>query len=365
MPLPAIHNNLGRAASALLERTGGKKRLFTVAGICIAAFGGYAWAKIKPDTMALKVEPIVVEAESLAGFERTHPAKKNFGRLEWRGGLVLTSNAPNFGGWSGLALTRDSQSFVAVSDAGTWMEGRVDYKGDAPVGISSARIGPLKARDGATLSRRRDRDAEAVVLTDGSPGNGSLLIAFEQNDRIGRYTTTAQGIGAPAAYVDMPAEAKSMRVDGFEAVTVFSGGRNKGNMIAFAERARSGGDTALGWLWQNGVPKPLQLSGMGGFDVTDVTSLPDGRLLVLERRFRWLEGIKMRLRIVKAESIEPGAKLDADVLLSADLTQEIDNMEGLAASLGPHGETVITLISDDNFNKFLQRTVLLQFTLNN
>ena len=29
----------------------------------------------------------------------------------------------------------------------------------------------------------------------------------------------------------------------------------------------------------------------------------------------------------------------------------------------PSGETVITLLSDDNFNSFLQRTVLLQFAL--
>ena len=60
----------------------------------------------------------------------------------------------------------------------------------------------------------------------------------------------------------------------------------------------------------------------------------------------------------------PGATLDGEVLLAADLSQEIDNMEGLAVSRGASGETVLTLISDDNFNHFLQRTVLLQFTLN-
>jgi hypothetical protein len=38
-------------------------------------------------------------------------------------------------------------------------------------------------------------------------------------------------------------------------------------------------------------------------------------------------------------------------------------MEGLAVHYGPKGETVVTLISDDNFNQFLQRTILLQFTL--
>ena len=36
--------------------------------------------------------------------------------------------------------------------------------------------------------------------------------------------------------------------------------------------------------------------------------------------------------------------------MEADLNQQIDNMEGLAAHAGKDGETIITMISDDNFN---------------
>jgi hypothetical protein len=35
----------------------------------------------------------------------------------------------------------------------------------------------------------------------------------------------------------------------------------------------------------------------------------------------------------------------------------------MAVHQGARGETVVSLISDDNFNGFLQRTVLLQFAL--
>ena len=335
---------------------------FATAGV-LAAGGGLALAQIKPDTTALTVQPIEVKATPIVAFDKSEPAKTRFGKLMWRGGLVLTSNASSFGGWSGLATAPDGQEFVAVSDAGTWMEGRIAYTGDKPAGITSVRSGPLKARDGSALSRRRDRDAEAVTLAEGTPERGSLLIAFEQNDRIGRFASSAEGINAPSAYVDMPPEAKGMKVDGFEAVTVLAGGPNKGSMIAFAERTKSGADQNYGWIWQNGSPKPLQLGGMGGFDVTDMASLPDGRLIVLERRFRWLEGVKMRLRSVPAACIKPGATLQGEVLMQADLTQEIDNMEGLGVSRGRQGETVLTIISDDNFNTFLQRTVLLQFAL--
>ena len=38
-------------------------------------------------------------------------------------------------------------------------------------------------------------------------------------------------------------------------------------------------------------------------------------------------------------------------------------MEGMAVHRGASGETIISLISDDNFNRLLQRTLFLQFTL--
>jgi hypothetical protein len=50
------------------------------------------------------------------------------------------------------------------------------------------------------------------------------------------------------------------------------------------------------------------------------------------------------------------------MLLEADLGYEIDNMEGLSVHRGAAGETVLTLVSDDNFS-IIQRTLLLQFTL--
>jgi hypothetical protein len=86
-------------------------------------------------------------------------------------------------------------------------------------------------------------------------------------------------------------------------------------------------------------------------------------LLVLERHFRWTSGVKMRIRRLLATEIRPGAKLVGRTLVSADSGFEIDNMEGIAVHRGGNGENVVTVISDDNFNRFLQRTILLQFTL--
>ncbi len=69
----------------------------------------------------------------------------------------------------------------------------------------------------------------------------------------------------------------------------------------------------------------------------------------------------MRIRYVPARALRAGALIKGVVLMSADLSQEIDNMEALAVHKGRDGTTILTLLSDDNFNRFLQRTVLLQF----
>ena len=61
-------------------------------------------------------------------------------------------------------------------------------------------------------------------------------------------------------------------------------------------------------------------------------------------------------------SVLPGALLDGPSIFDADLGHEIDNMEGIDTHVTADGDTVITMISDDNFS-IIQRTLLLQFTL--
>ncbi len=58
----------------------------------------------------------------------------------------------------------------------------------------------------------------------------------------------------------------------------------------------------------------------------------------------------------------PGALVDGPVIFEADLGYEIDNMEGIDTFVTPEGDTVLTMVSDDNFS-MIQRTLLLQFTL--
>jgi hypothetical protein len=338
--------------------------LVTGAVASLLVLSSLASADPKPDTSGLAVEPIDVEARPLAGFDRLDAARTRFGKLEWRGGLVLTSPAQIFGGWSGLVIGADGRRFVAVSDAGAWMTGELTYEGARPTGMTNAKTGPLLAAGAGSLKRARDRDAEAMALLDGTVTRGRLLIAFERNHRIGSFEVGERGLGPPQDYLKLPAEARRLKSSlGFEAMAVLRGGPQKGSVVAISERFIDGNGHHSGWLLGRGEAQRFAITDVGGFDMTDAAGLPDGGLLVLERRFRWLEGVKMRLRRLRPSEIGPGTVAAGEVLLEADMGQEIDNMEALGVHTGARGETVITLLSDDNFNSFLQRTVLLQFAL--
>jgi hypothetical protein len=310
------------------------------------------------------IESIEIEARPIEHFQRDRPDATRFGRLEFRGGLLLTSPSRNFGGWSGLVMAADGRSLLAISDVGSWMTADVAYEGSRPAALARARLGPLLGSGGRPLKSKREQDAECVALLDGTLQSGTLLIGFERLHRIGRFPIRKGEVGAPTGYLKMPAEARGMRQNqGFEAVCVLQGGPHKGAIVAFAERLTRGSGYHTGWIWIGGEPHKFQLQDIDGFNITDAASLSDGSLLVLERYFRWSEGVKMRLRHVAAGDVAPGARSAGRSLFEGDSSYQIDNMEGLAVHRGAGGETVVSLISDDNFNHLLQRTLLLQFTL--
>lgn len=325
---------------------------------CTLALG----ASTKPSLNLQKPVDVTITATPIQSFSRTSGAKKDFGQLLWRGGLVLTAETGNFGGYSGLIMSPDGRELIAVSDAGGWLRARLDYDGIRPVGLAEASLGALVAVDGKPLRRDRDRDAEEIVLSEGSLNQGEVLISFERQNRIVRYRLTPAGVQRPIEIIEPPAGLRRQSKDGMEAMTILRGGRFAGRMVAFSENEGDDGRHA-GWMWAGNTPKPLNVVSHGGFAITAAASLADGTLLLLERRFTIFEGVRMRIRRIAPPDIKPGALLDGTVLMEADLSHEIDNMEALAVHKDQNGDTVLTIISDDNFNRSLQRTLLLQFTL--
>ena len=71
---------------------------------------------------------------------------------------------------------------------------------------------------------------------------------------------------------------------------------------------------------------------------------------------------KRFVNTVPAAQLKPGRTVQAEELARLHVPYAVDNLEGLYATRGPRGETLLWLMSDNNFNP-LQRTILLLFEL--
>ncbi len=165
--------------------------------------------------------------------------------------------------------------------------------------------------------------------------------------------------------IELPSDSRSLPANsGLEAIGV-APPRSPlaGALVAIAERADSG-ETAptRGYILSGPRRGAFEVARSDDFDVTDLAFLPSGEVLLLERRFSILRGVGARLRRLAPDAIRPGARADGPVIYEAASSHVIDNMEGICVYQHA-GETVLTLVSDNNFNTSLQRTLLLEFAL--
>jgi len=118
-----------------------------------------------------------------------------------------------------------------------------------------------------------------------------------------------------------------------------------------------------GWLIDTGKSAELSYVPSQGFHVTDCAALDNGDLLVLERRYVPFAILSARITLVKAASLQPGAKLAGKELLKLEQPLAAENYEGITVQQTEKG-TAIFIVSDDNYSPF-QQTLLLQFLLPN
>ena len=326
--------------------------------LMVALWGALTPAAAQSAKAADGLRRIAVHAERITSFGVGGPSKQQFGMLAFRGGLVLTSSDKAFGGFSSLHVLADGRRFITATDRGNWLRGEIRYDGERPAAIVDAEMAPMLGGDGRPLARRRWYDTEAIAA-DG----GTLYVGIERVNRIVRFDVGKHGFDARAALVPVPPAVRKLPNNkGIEGLVYVPRGRPLGGtLIAFAERALDTVGNHSGFLVGGPRPGSFALRRHRDFDVSDAALLPGGDLLVLERRFTWLDGVGIRIRRVPLAEIKPGALVDGREIFSADLSYQIDNMEGLAVHRSGD-EIVLTMISDDNFSA-LQRTLLLQFTL--
>jgi len=296
--------------------------------------------------------PIKVEA---AHIRPENSGGQRFGDLIFLSGFELASKDSRFGGLSGLALSNDGNLLYAISDRGYWLTGRLHHDSQGVLrGVDSWQMASLLTPSGSVLKGSM-RDAEALVRD----RDGSFIVGFERNPRLWRYPASRKAFALPPQSLPLPADLLNAPSNGgLEAVAILPDRR----FVLITERYKNENGTTKGWLMDRNRFSSISYIQSDGFEPTDISSLPNGDLLLLERRYNLLRGAIVRVLRLPATGIKPGARLKGEELALLEPPFEVDNFEGLAVRQHPTAGTLLYMISDDNYS-FLQRTLLLQFRL--
>jgi hypothetical protein len=339
------------------------KRAFALgAGVVLAAvLAGCASTSTAepalPDAIALDAQPLPLSSQDTR--------EDNVGRLRYRGGLVITSPDKRFGGWSGLRVSSDGRHMLSQSDEAHFLKAALLYnaKGDL-AGIASGQIADMRDLEGRTMTGK-EGDAEGLALL--TPNiNGPVAVSFERNHRIWQYDLS-RGLDVKPVAIAAPDEIGELGFNvGLESLVQL----RPDTLLAIGETPQLGPDgDHPAWL----IPAPgaqdhafarLSVEHHAPYEISDAALSPDGKhLYLLERHFYDLvRGLVIAVREIDAASIKPGARLEGDEIASFTMRQNIDNMEGMALRTGAHGETLLYIISDDNYNP-VERTLLLMFEI--
>jgi hypothetical protein len=226
-------------------------------------------------------------------------------------------------------------------------------------GLADVEAAPMLGPDGMPITARGWFDSESLAL------DGTLVyVGLERVNQVLRFDFSKGFTRALGEVVPLPPAARKLPYNkGLEALVFVPKGQPlAGTLIAISERGLDPQGNIIGFLIGGPSPGQFAVRRTNTFDISDAVLLPGGDLLILERKFSWVAGVGIRIRRIVLSSIAPGALVDGPSIFEADLGLEIDNMEGIDTHLTPEGDTVLTMVSDDNFS-LLQRTLLLQFTL--
>lgn len=333
----------------------------------VAAFAAALLALAAP-AIAGEWRPVAdVSARPLTSFRIGFSSQTRFGELEWLGGLQISDAGGVIGGLSEVHTWDQGRRLLALSDDGVWFTADLATADNGrPLDLSGARVAELEV-DGLTARDKHDLDSEGLAIR----RRGDRLeaaVSFEANSRILLFSDAADPRGLAALsgrpLPGQPAEIKTLRWSkGLEALAAAPAGHPLGDaLVAVAEWPRRDETDMPGFIIGGTRPGTFHVKRRDDFDPTSAAFLPGGDLLLLERRFQLLTGPGMRIRRIKAADIAPGALVDGAVLITANITEAIDNMEGLAVDTAPDGSTILTVISDDN-HSLMQRTLILRFKL--
>lgn len=254
--------------------------------------------------------------------------------------------APGFGGLSAIDFTDEGERFVAISDRGFVIEGRLQRTDGRITGIESSRPVPIRSTKGQPLTGKARSDSEGLAIgTD-----GRRFVSFEGNHRVWAYPTADRARALPG-HPDFPGLQNN---SGLEALAIDA----RGWLYTLPERSGQMTRPFPVYRYKDGVwDQPFDIPRIGGFQPVGADVGPDGMFYLLEREF---SGLGFRSRVRRFD-LSPSGIGPGETLFTSHLAQH-DNLEGLAVSRASSGQIRLTLISDDNFRVF-QRTEIVEYML--
>ncbi len=295
--------------------------------------------------------PVVSQQLTIAstpvGLDSSDPARRRLGALTFLGGWALTSDVRSFGGLS--ALDVDGNRVTALSDIGAVVRFRLGRFGT----VSDAHLKRVPSGCGPVV-RKNDNDTESLAHDD---MRQYWWIGMEWRNVVCRANRDFS-IGQEAA----PSAIKGWRrKKGPETLLRLQDGR----FLTIAEGAMDNDPIRPVVLFDRDPNDPavkvtrLAYRPPDGFDPTDAAQLPDGRILVLNRRFslnRLFTGV---LVLLAPSDLTEGDVLSGRVIARFEPPVISDNYEGLSVTTEA-GRPIIWIVSDNNYNRW-QRTLLLKF----
>ena len=271
-------------------------------------------------------------------------------KLKFVSGVEIKSNHPDFGGLSGLIIN-DDKSLIAVGDQGIWLTGKIkiDENGKL-VEIINGRLGHLKGNENNPLYKlgKSYTDAESIETY-----NNKFIVSFERKHRILIFNDIflhSEIFYDRIKYLDLPDNG------GIEAMAPLK----NNSIFLLSENLIHPDDKIAGYLLSDNKLKKVYVKKNGSFKPTDMSNLPDGNILLLERSFSPVRGVSARISVIKYEDLKPNSVILPFTLDTLKPPMVVDNFEGISFLKLNDGGYYIFILSDDNFN-FLQKTLLYQF----
>lgn len=265
------------------------------------------------------------------------------------GALALSANQPGFGGFSALAVHRDQA--ILLSDGGNIVRLRIAGGTVRTMSVATLRDGP------DTGWRKQTRDTEAMAI---DPVTGCAWVGYERVNEIWRY---APGFTHAEAWTRPAALRRWGENSGAETLVRLADGR----FLAVRE----------GWIRDRGARPAVLFAGdptrpgvavaglrylpPPGFSPSDAAELPDGDIMILNRR--WILPLRFEVTLVRV----PRADLRAGALLRGVVVARLgdmlngENAEGIAVTR-ERGRTIIWLVTDNDGYGW-RKTILAKFRL--